>query len=223
MFSPLNHVNQSLLTRRSFIAAGCTAAVAIALRPSQAFAVDWSTPVKKTINGVTYSYQSGVVLGANPTAYTRITASKTVAKGVMGARAVIIRENGVQIVASSIWKKNEKGTSVTQSYSSSTLKLGFQSRGRVTIQGVDGQLTCNPIKGRASRPPLPRNGNGQTLGTYEDTEYGYEPDLLAIVADSGAEGYALYEQFMAEELPGSIPVYAEDGCTEIGTFTFGNR
>ena len=56
------------------------------------------------------------------------------------------------------------------------------------------------------------NESGQTLGTYLDAEQGSAPDLVGIVADSGLDGYAYWEQFDAE-----------DGTTQIGVFTFGDK
>lgn len=46
---------------------------------------------------------------------------------------------------------------------------------------------------------------------------------MGIVADSGLDGYAYWDQFDAEDCPESIPVYAEDGTTQIGVFTFGDK
>lgn len=67
------------------------------------------------------------------------------------------------------------------------------------------------------------NENGQTLGTYDDAELGAVPDLVGIVADSGLHGYAYWEQFNTEDCPEVIPVYAKDGATQIGVFTFGDK
>lgn len=77
--------------------------------------------------------------------------------------------------------------------------------------------------GRSLPPELPTNENGQTLDTYDDTERGSAPDLVGIVADSGLNGYAYWDQFDAEDCPESIPVYAEDGTAQIGVFTFGDK
>ena len=70
---------------------------------------------------------------------------------------------------------------------------------------------------------LPINANGQTYGSAFDDEQGLTPDLLAVVADSGLEGYVLYEQFVDENAPDQIPVYDVEGETVIGTFTFGDK
>lgn len=91
------------------------------------------------------------------------------------------------------------------------------------IAGVSEQLWCNPIKPRSLPPELAVNENGQTLGTYLDAERGSVPDLVGIVADSGLDGYAYWDQFDAEDCPEVIPVYAEDGTTQIGIFTFGDK
>lgn len=46
---------------------------------------------------------------------------------------------------------------------------------------------------------------------------------MGIEADSGLDGYAYWEQFNAEDCPEAIPVYAADGITQIGIFTFGDK
>lgn len=43
------------------------------------------------------------------------------------------------------------------------------------------------------------------------------------MADSGVDGYAYWEQFDAEDASDVIPVYAEDGATQIGVFSFGDK
>jgi len=44
-----------------------------------------------------------------------------------------------------------------------------------------------------SYPPknFPKNKSGQTYGSSSDTEYGEEPDLIAVVATNGKKGYIL--------------------------------
>ncbi|MDE8701943.1 hypothetical protein PZH32_03095 [Adlercreutzia equolifaciens] len=137
---------------------------------------------------------------------------------------MIIRETGLQIVAASGWTANKKATtSLTASVTSSTLNLGYRSRGKVAIKGVAEQLSCDPIKLRALKSQLRYNENGFTLGTYDDALDQNYPDLIGIIADSGVEGFAFYSQFIAEIESERIPVYSEDGITEIGFFTFGNK
>ena len=213
------------ITRRSFIGIACIAGISLALDSSPAYAAPtWGTSLKKTVSGVTYTYASGYELGGNPQAYVRISASKPVAAGTMQACAYVIKESNLNIVASSGWAQNNGGASSLQTrVASSALKLGLRSCGKVIIAGVSGQLWCNPIKPRSLPPELAVNENGQTLGTYLDAERGSAPDLVGIVADSGLDGYAYWEQFDAEDCPEVIPVYAEDGTTQIGIFTFGDK
>lgn len=77
--------------------------------------------------------------------------------------------------------------------------------------------------GRSLPPELPTNENGQTLGTYDDTERGSAPDLVGIVADSGLDGYAYWDQFDAEDCPESIPVYAEEIKRRFTISTFDDK
>ena len=223
----LSAISQSAptITRRSFIGIACIAGISLAFDSISAYAAPtWGTSLKKTVGGITYTYASGYELGANPQAYVRINASKSVAAKTMQACAYVIKESNLNIVASSGWAKNAGGTSSLQTrVASSSLKLGLRSCGKVIIAGASGQLWCNPIKPRSLPPELAVNENGQTLGTYLDAERGSVPDLVGIVADSGLDGYAYWEQFDAEDCPEVIPVYTEDGTTQIGIFTFGDK
>jgi hypothetical protein len=66
------------------------------------------------------------------------------------------------------------------------------------------------------------NANGQTYGT--PNEYG-EPDLEAVLATNGENGYAYTKDFFPTPEPTPpyfIPVYESDGVTVIGEFKFGN-
>lgn len=212
------------IDRRTFITSSGIACISLMLFPSFAAASPiWGTPLKKTVREVTYTYMSGLEMAATPRAYTKITSSKMVAAGTMQARAFVVKDPSMNIVTSSKWIKNARGTSVQASVSSSALKLGCRSKGKVQIKNVRGQLSCNPIRTRSLAPELSVNEHGQTLGTYEDVERGAVPDLVGIVADSGIDGYAYWEQFDAEDASDAIPVYAEDGTTQVGIFTFGDK
>lgn len=224
--SPFSNLNR-VLDRRTFVVAAGVACIGLMakLSSTRAATPTWGTALTKTVSGVTYTYKSGYSMGTTPCAYARITSSKTVAAATMQAQAVVIKETNMNIAAASGWIKCARGTAVQASTKAVALKLGCRSRGRVKIKGVPGMLSCNPIRPRtlSLTPDLPVNENGQTLGTYEDVERGAVPDLIGIVADSGVDGYAYWEQFDAEDAPNVIPVYAEDGATQIGVFSFGDK
>ncbi|SHO51747.1 hypothetical protein [Anaerocolumna xylanovorans] len=88
----------------------------------------------------------------------------------------------------------------------------------------------------APAPLLPENENDQTLGNaYVAQITGELPDLVSAVTTDGVKGY-VYSQDIQPKTPSdpqealamnaeifsnpSIPVYAEDGTTIIGTFQF---
>ncbi|MEY8460188.1 hypothetical protein AALA69_03555 [Eggerthellaceae bacterium 24-137] len=145
------------------------------------------------------------------------------AANTMKAQAVIVKSLNNNIVKSSGVKTNVRGTSLVVTVTLSSLAAGYRSKGKVWYDG-SGWKSCNIAAMPRSLPPeLPVNENGQTLGTYDDAELGAVPDLVGIVADSGLDGYAYWEQFNAEDCPEVIPVYAEDGATQIGVFTFGDK
>lgn len=213
-------------TRRDFlVAVGATGAALFlgTLSPAEAFATTWSSAISKSKNGVTFTYQSGIDTLGKVTATTKITASKTVAAETMKAQAVIVKSLNNNIVKSSEVKPNKRGASLIVTVTLNSLAAGYRSKGRVWYSG-SGWKTCNiAAMPRSLAPELPVNEHGQTLGTYEDVERGAIPDLVGIVADSGIDGYAYWEQFDAEDAPDAIPVYAEDGTTQIGIFTFGDK
>lgn len=214
------------LSRRGFLAgvgAVGAASLAGALAPAQAFATSWSSPINGTRGGVAFTYLSGIDTIGKVVATTKITASKTVASGTMKAKAVIVKDLNNNVIVSSGIKENVRGRSLVVTVTLNSLATGYRSKGRVWYNG-SGWKTCNiAAMPRSLAPELPVNENGQTLGTYEDAERGSIPDLVGIVTDSGLDGYAYWEQFDAEDCPGVIPVYAEDGTTQIGVFTFGDK
>lgn len=68
------------------------------------------------------------------------------------------------------------------------------------------------------------NSSNQTYGSMVSANsVGYEPDLVSAVAANGKSGYVVNGQWadtsFSEEIT-SIPVYAEDGETQIGVFEF---
>lgn len=85
-----------------------------------------------------------------------------------------------------------------------------------------------------STPSYHRNESGQTYGPLAGTTPQTQPDLVAVVADDGQDGYVLLGDLAAvasspadalrwpdEDRRGgsTVPVYESDGATRIGTFT----
>lgn len=80
--------------------------------------------------------------------------------------------------------------------------------------------------------------NGKTLGTFpvEDVQFTDDdlPDFIGVYSDEGQQGYIRKEDYVGPQ-PSSleealampetrvVPVFAEDGETVIGQFTFGDR
>lgn len=211
----------TLISRRDFIAAACVGVATLTLCPKNAFATQWGSQLTTSSGGVTYYYSCGIDGGANPVAHTKARSSQTVAAGTMKVQARLAQGMNGNVVASSKVKSNARGTSVSTSISKSSLASGFRSVGLVWIH--DTPLSCTPIVAASLANELPINANGQTYGSAFDDEQGLTPDLLAVVADSGLEGYVLYEQFVDENAPDQIPVYDVEGETVIGTFTFGDK
>lgn len=221
----LREMNPSL-DRRSFLAGlslVTAASLAGTLVPIQAFATSWSPAISKSRNGVTFTYQSGIDTIGKVVATTKITASKTVAKDTMKAQAVIVKDLNNNIITASSVKSNEKGRSLIVTATLNSLAAGYRSKGRVWYSGSGWKNCSVAYMAHSLTPELPVNENGQTLGTYDDAEQGAVPDLVGIEADSGLDGYAYWEQFNAEDCPEAIPVYAADGITQIGIFTFGDE
>lgn len=90
-----------------------------------------------------------------------------------------------------------------------------------------------------NHPDYPVNENGQTYGTTGDANYVEDyPDLIAVIGDSGKQGYIYREDFLGDVpssleeaveientirngtyVPRSVKVYDADGVTVIDTFT----
>lgn len=214
--------NLPLISRRSFVGLGIIACGSVLFQPKLAHGITWGGSKKTTVGSVTYTYSSGLDSGLKPTAYTKITASNSVSAGTMQAQAVMTNLFG-SVIASSQWVSNRaQASSLTAQLTISRPTAGYRSRGNVNCGGRKDFCDQSPA-GYSLSPGLPVNNSGQTYGTYGDVEAGAIPDLIAIVADSGLEGYALYEQFSAVDAPDSIPVYDVDGATQIGIFTFGDK
>lgn len=212
-------------TRRSFSILAATAIFAMITSPSKALAATlWSTSSSHSDQGVKFTYQSGLDTGSPVKARTTIRASQSVPAGAMYAQACIVKGLDLAIIASSAATSNKtKTTSLTATVSLNRLAAGYRSKGKVKTYSSGWKPCTSTAVGYSLSPELPTNASGQTYGTYGDVEAGAIPDLIAIVADNGLEGYALYEQFSAVDAPDSIPVYDVDGATQIGIFTFGDK
>lgn len=90
-----------------------------------------------------------------------------------------------------------------------------------------------------NHPDYAVNANGQTYGTSGDANYPEDyPDLIAVIGDSGKQGYVYREDFLGDlaaspeeaveientirngtYVPRSVKVYDSDGVTVIDTFT----
>lgn len=212
------------LTRRSFFALSGSVIASIALlaiSPTFAEATTWSSPRSTTLNGVTYSYSSGIDGGSRPKAYTRISASKSVGAGTMQARALLVKRLDENIYAASAWLSNSVGSTLTATVTASAA-LELRSKGQVKISNQNYSCTSTPVA-QSHLDELPRNAHGETYGTYADMERGAAVDLIAAVSDNGIAGYVRHEQFASESASESIPVYDAEGVTIVGMFTFGDK
>lgn len=71
---------------------------------------------------------------------------------------------------------------------------------------------------------LETNREGQTYGSLMNARTDQYPDLVAVLDDEGIQGYIYFEDvFCTPQTPISTKVYAEDGYTQTGIFTFGNK
>lgn len=220
-----NSILDRSATRRSFSVLAATAIFTMAFSPSQALAATlWSTSSSHSDQGVRFTYQSGLDTGSPVKAHTTIRASQSVPAGTMYAQACIVKGLDLAIIASSAATSNKtKTASLTATVSLNRLAAGYRSKGKVKTYSSGWRSCTSTAVGYSLSSDLPMNGSGQTYGTYGDVEAGAIPDLIAIVADSGLEGYALYEQFSAVDAPDAIPVYDVEGTTLIGMFTFGDK
>ena len=214
--------SMSIIDRRSFCVVMAAACAAIMLDPMVAHGTDWGRSLTYKTQGVTFTFRSGLEGGATKKAITSIVASKSVPAGTMKAQALLVGRLDAAVIASSGWKSNAKGASLSVSVTSKTLQSGYRSKGKVRCYGVGRSCAASPT-GYSVPSPLPKNESGQTYGAFDDVESGQIPVLIAVIADSGLAGYAYWDQFDAEDAPEAIPVYAVDGKTQVGVFTFGDK
>jgi len=119
--------------------------------------------------------------------------------------------------------------------------LALAIGGVAVAMGSDSETTPAATAPNLSPTPAawPTNANGQTYGSSAGAQPGEEPDLIAVEATNGKEGYCLkgelnhpYNGLDRDEataeamnkaaLSGrTIPVYESDGTTEIGEFQCG--
>lgn len=210
------------ITRRTFLAGALVGGASIMLAPAQALATEWTSLKSVTAGGVTYSFQSGLDASSKPSAYTKLFASKSMAANTMKAQACMVRYLDNAIIASSAWKGNAQGSSVSASVTISYPGAGYRYMGSVQCAGTT--YRCPSTSSGYSLVSEPfQNDQGQSLGTYGDIDRDVAPELILVMADNGATGYVYWDQFSAPDASSSLPVYAVDGITPVGVFTFGDK
>ncbi len=214
--------SSSPISRRLFIAGVLVGGAGIMLAPAQALATEWTSLKSVTSKGVTYSFQSGLDTGNKPSAYTKLFASKSMAANSMKAQACMVRYLDNAIIASSAWKGNAQGSSVSASVTISYPGVGYRSMGKVQCAGVTYRCSSTST-GYSLGSSVSLNDRGQTLGTYDDVEKEVAPELILVIADNGATGYVYWDQLLSSDASSSLTVYAADGSTPVGIFTFGDK
>lgn len=212
----------SPISRRFFLTGILIGGASIMLAPAQALATEWTSLKSVTSGGVTYSFQSGLDTGSKPSAYTKLFASKSMTANAMKAQACMVRYLDNAIIASSAWKGNAQGSSVSASVTISYPGVGYRSMGKVQCAGVTYRCSSTST-GYSLGSSVSQNDSGQTLGTYDDVEKEVTPELILVIADNGATGYVYWDQFSSPGASSSLTVYAADGITPIGVFTFGDK
>lgn len=168
-------------------------------------------------------------------AYTKTNSS--IAEGKIGARAELYDGAGLLINSTKpIW--NAAGEKDVGVGAGAVRNVGgkYYAGGRAYVSGThinydicaySPTTTCDLFEeGDAlmSVSEYSVNSNNQTYGSMVSANsVGYEPDLVSAVAANGKSGYVVNEQWADASFSGeitSIPVYAEDGETQIGVFEF---
>lgn len=178
-----------------------------------------------------------------------VTSADSVPAGYMGTRAILYRSDGSFIDAAD-WSYNYyEGSGELQSGTYYATDGYYFSRGQVQIYNGDGyseftaKATPNlaPSNGTRSaddRYAVRRNANGEVYGSdLFLIEIGVEPDLISAVGQNGVKGYikrtdldynlpsnpAEAMEYMANRpARRTIPLYAEDGVTVLGSFVIDN-
>ncbi len=102
----------------------------------------------------------------------------------------------------------------------------------VILARVEGLAGGRPIKVNQRAEPAfvadayPTNAKGETYGSYLDRhEFGYAPDLMSVLGDSGKQGYIYTQQFRNAERGDCLDVYDLDGkvIDTYSAFEFGEE
>lgn len=120
------------------------------------------------------------------------------------------------------------------------MKVGAIAGAAVIAGAVAGTLVAPVGAATSDHTQYATNAHGQTYGSALDAKSPSDlPDLVSVVADNGIQGYIKSSDFEGPSLtrdqvlslardangnftepPRTVPVYAQDGTTQVGVFTF---
>lgn len=214
----------------------CALAIPTAI-PQIAFAATkWSAFKSETWDSpkgwIKISARNGVdSVNLKGTAYTQITTDKTVPAGKLHSIAKLTNGAGI-IIGSTKYTENAKAAkSVTSKVSGKG--TGYQSRGWACCCYSSSCRYIYPAWPKIAKSSIPSyrtNQDGQTLGSINDAPSPFAlPDLIAVQADNGRQGYAYREEicpmptteeeFKKLSTISQVIVYESDGVTPVGIHT----
>lgn len=211
------------VSRRSFLCLAGSLAMCAAL-PKSAFATTWGQTQFRTEGGISYAFYAGIDGGLSPVAYSHVSANPGIGAGELAASAQLFNGLGWLVASSGYVYGN--GSSADARVGASQSPAGSQARG-LAVSWHGGSYyfynSYTPVT-YGMRPDYCMNDYGQTFGSLMSASIESPPDLVEVVSDEGIFGYVSFAQiFGVAVTPSEVPVYAEDGQTMVGVFTFGDK
>ena len=220
----------------------------LAMLAMPALAYSQSAKISKTVYGVTYTFYSSIDETWDHDIESRVgvEVSKTVGAGYIGAKNRIYTSDGTLARASDwVYNSNNVQTNIGfLFFLDAEPYTYYYSKGQVQLYNGNGYTTytCNSTPyisvSNSRSTSVPVNCNGETYGSEVFlNQMGIEPDLIKALGENGVIGYVKADDLdnspvicpedISEYLSNlsehrTIPLYAEDGITVIGSFVIDN-
>lgn len=247
MSNATESLETSVLSRRTFVAGavGLLAAMGVIGVPELAFAQTKAGPVTQVIDGKTYSVTAyaDITSGGKGLATGATKCTVVVPAGCIGVQARLFEAGGSIIAAHLNYSKSALAT-VTAS-KTWDVSRGAQAQAEAYVWRPS---TSSYTKFRTGKTPYAKKSKQKSEGTglYGVNSRGLSfgslcdvasaqlevPDLVMAIGESGQKGYVFYSQLcVADETTTPekalelcsqelcmIPVYAQDGITQVDEF-----
>lgn len=193
-----------------------------------------------TINGESYSYCADVLTsGGSATAFSQISAPRSLPAGQLGAYAVLYDASGKSLASSYSYSSSPGYSWTARASHGATSGVSYRALAYTYVynQNTGGYYESDgvwsPFQTAYSINPYQYNERGQSYGSIDGfLSCGYYPDLILVQGISGVDGYVYKNDFFC---PGAtsleeaiayystsssytVDVYASDGITWVDSY-----